>query len=145
MIIPDLNLLLYATFDCFPLHAQARAWWEATLSGSELVGLTAPVVFGFLRLSTSRRVFAPPLGVEAAIAHVESWLARPQVEYLAGGERQLQLALGLLRAVGASRNLTTDVQIASHALAVQGTVYSHDTDFGRFPRVPWVDPVAVGP
>ena len=31
MIIPDLNLLLFAHCDAFPLHEPARRWWSETL------------------------------------------------------------------------------------------------------------------
>ena len=143
MIIPDLNLILYATFSGFSHHEAARTWWEATLSGDAPVGLVGPVVFGFIRLATSREVFDPPLGVAAAIGQVESWLARPNVEFLADWPRQLEIALGLLREVGAAANLTTDAQIAAHALAIRGVVHSHDSDFARFPRVARVDPLSA--
>jgi len=141
MIIPDLNLLLYATFTQFSHHAAARTWWEEVLRGAEPVALVAPVVFGYVRLTTNRRVFDAPLPVAVAVADVESWLANTHVLFLPDSERQLQIALDLLRDLGAASELTTDAQIAAHALVIGGTVYSRDTDFGRFPRVPWVDPL----
>lgn len=141
MIIPDLNLLLYAVFDGFPDHGRARAWWEGVLSGREPIGLVGPVLFGFLRLATSRRVFVHPMTLGQAVAQVEAWLSRANVEYLPDNGRQFQIALDLIREVGATGNLTTDAQIAAHSLVVRGTVYSHDTDFARFSRVSRVDPL----
>ena len=32
MIVPDVNLLVYAHNEAAPSHAAARAWWESTLS-----------------------------------------------------------------------------------------------------------------
>jgi uncharacterized protein len=142
VIVPDLNLLLYAVFDGFDEHDRARAWWEGVLTGREPVGLVASVLFGFLRLGTSRRVFVRPLTLSQAISHVEAWLSRPNVEYLPDSERHFQIALDLLRNAGATGSLTTDAQIAAHALAVRGTVYSHDTDFSRFVDVSRADPLA---
>lgn len=142
MIVPDLNILLYAVFDGFAEHDRARAWWESVLSGREPVGLVGPVLFGFLRLGTSRRVFVRPLTLAQSISHVEAWLSRPNVEYLRDGERHFQIALDLLRETGATGSLTTDAQIAAHALVVRGTVYSHDTDFSRFANVSRADPLA---
>jgi toxin-antitoxin system PIN domain toxin len=141
MIVPDVNLLLYALFSTFPDHQRSREWWEGALNGDAPVGLAAPVVFGFLRLSTSRRVFAAPLSVETAVAHVTEWLARPQVEYLVDSARHAQIAMDLLVAAGTAGSLTTDAQIAAHALVAGGTVYTHDTDFARFPGVRVVDPL----
>lgn len=142
MIIPDLNILLYAVFDGFAEHDRARLWWEGVLSGREPVGLAGPVLFGFMRLGTSRRVFVRPLTLVQATGHVEAWLSRPNVEYLPDGERHFQIALDLLRDTGATGNLTTDAQIAAQALVVRGTVYSHDTDFSRFASVSRTDPLA---
>jgi predicted nucleic acid-binding protein len=39
VIIPDLNILLYAYNTDAPHHAQARRWWEDTLSGTETIGV----------------------------------------------------------------------------------------------------------
>lgn len=39
MILPDINLLLYAHNLEVPQHARAKDWWETTLNGNELIGL----------------------------------------------------------------------------------------------------------
>ena len=104
--------------------------------------LTEPVVFGFLRLSTNARLIDPALGVADAAAVVRGWLDRPNVELLAPGRRHIEIALGLLEAVGTGGNLTTHVQIASYAIEYAGEVYSNDSDFGRFDGLRWVDPLA---
>jgi toxin-antitoxin system PIN domain toxin len=105
------------------------------------VALTAPAVFGFLRLSTNRRIFDEPLGIEEAVDYVEAWQARPNVRFLVPGRRHLELAFGLLRRLGAASNLTTDVQLAAYALENGATLYSNDTDFGRFPGLDWINPL----
>ena len=61
MIVPDVNLLLYAYDATSRFHGAAAAWWRACLSGSEPVGLPPVVVFAFLRVGTSARVFEHPM------------------------------------------------------------------------------------
>ena len=39
-------------------------------------------------------------------------------------------------------NLTTDAQLAALAIEHQGELHSNDADFGRFPRLRWVNPLA---
>lgn len=141
MIIPDVNLLLYAVIDGYPEHAAAKAWWEELLNGTDAVGLCSPVLFGFLRIATNPRVFDTPLQVADATAYCEAWLARPQVQYLTGGSRYLSIAFALLHQLGAAANLTTDVQIAAYALESQSTVHSNDTDFAKFPGLRWFNPL----
>jgi hypothetical protein len=142
VIVPDVNLLLYAEVTAFPEHTRARRWWEGLMNGEREVGLAAPALFGFLRLATNPRVLAPPLAVDDAVARVEGWLERPHVHFVQPGPSHLKIAFGLLRQLGAAANLTTDAQLAALAIEYQGEVHSNDGDFGRFPRLRWVNPIA---
>lgn len=141
MIVPDVNLLLYAEITGFPQHAVARSWWEETLNGERPVGIAPVCLFGFLRIATNRRIFTQPLAVDDAIARIQRWLERPLVSTLVPGSRHLETAFRLLRSSGASGNLTTDVQIAAHAFEHSGEVCSNDADFGRFEGVRWLNPL----
>lgn len=143
MIVPDVNLLLYAEIDAFPEHAAARRWWEAALNGDRQVGIAAVSLFGFIRLATNRRVLTIPLPVADAIERAQRWLERPHVVFLVPGTRHLETAFHLLRSVGAAGNLTTDVQIAAHAVELNGEVFSNDGDFRRFAGVRCVNPLAA--
>ncbi len=142
MILPDVNLILYAEIDAFPQHRAARAWWEGAMSGDRPVGLAAVVLFGFVRIATSRRIFTAPLAIDDALARVRAWLARPNAALLTPGARHLDIAFGLLASIGTGANLTTDAQIAAHALEVGGEVFSNDPDFARFPNLRWSNPLA---
>ena len=142
MIVPDVNLLIFAHVAASEQNVQARTWWSAVLSGPEPVGICMPVLFGFARITTNRRIFREPMSVDQSLGWVESWLARPQVELLQPGKRTLQIAFDLLRAVGTGADLTTDVQIAAFAIENQAELHSADTDFGRFPGLRWVNPLA---
>lgn len=141
MIIPDVNLLLYATVAGFPQHERARAWWQDVLNGPEPVGLASPAVFGYLRVATNGRVLSPPMSVAEALAQVRGWLAQPNATFLRPGPRHLEFCFGLLETLGTGGNLTTDVQLAAHAIEEGAELCSHDMDFGRFPDVRWVDPL----
>lgn len=142
MIIVDVNLLLYAVVTGFPQHPDARAWWQRSVNDATPIGLTYPAIFGFLRLVTNPRVLETPLGVEAAIGYVTDWLQRPTVDVLTPGPRHVEIAFGLLGGIGTAGNLTTDVQLAAHAIERGATLCSNDTDFGRFPDLRWVNPLA---
>ncbi|HUP24750.1 MAG TPA: type II toxin-antitoxin system VapC family toxin [Thermoanaerobaculia bacterium] len=144
MIVPDVNLLLYAEIDAFPHHARARRWWEDAMNGERQVGIAPVSLFGFLRIATNRRVLTDPMSVEEAIERAQRWLERPHVVLLVPGTRHLDTAFRLLRSLGTGGNLTTDVQIAAHAVEYNGEVYSNDQDFGRFEGVLWVNPLATG-
>ncbi len=141
MIVPDVNLLLYAHVEGFAEHGRARRWWEGLLNGDREVAIGAPALFGFVRLVTSPRVFDRPLPVADALERVEEWLSRPHVRFALPGPRHLEITFGLLRELGAAGGLTTDVQLAALAIEHQGEVHSNDADFARFRSLRWVDPL----
>ncbi len=141
MIVPDLNLLLYAYFERYAQHAAAREWWEETVNGADSVGIAPPVAFGFVRMATNRKVYAPPLGVEEALATVESWFLNSNVQWLVASPKNLEIAFSLLRSEGTAGSLTTDAQIAAFAIEHQATLCSNDTDFGRFSGLKWSNPL----
>ena len=141
MIVPDLNLVLYAHMKPYAEHEAARAWWEGLMNGSDDVGLASVVVFGFLRLATHRRVYTTPMSADVAATTIEGWLARPHVHLLLPGRRHLELALGLARSLGTAANLTTDIQIAALAIEHQAELHSNDSDFSRFSGLRWTNPL----
>jgi toxin-antitoxin system PIN domain toxin len=141
MIIPDINLLLYAHIDTFEHHDSARRWWEGLLGGDAEVGVPLPAIFGFIRIASNPRVFDPPMSVEVALGHVGLWMQQPNVRCPAPGPRHIEIAFRLLRQLGTAANLTTDAQLAAFAIEHQGELHSNDTDFGRFPGLRWRNPL----
>lgn len=69
MIVPDINLLLYAYDSDSPFHDRAREWWEDLLSSPTPVGLPWLVLLAFIRIRSNRRFLAPPMAPAAALAH----------------------------------------------------------------------------
>jgi toxin-antitoxin system PIN domain toxin len=142
MLVPDINLLVYAYNADAPAHAAAKRWWEGALSGETVVGLPWLVILGFIRIMTSRRVLVAPLPVALAVEHARSWLAQPVAEILQPGPRHLELIERLARASGATGDLATDLHLAALAIEYQAELHSNDADFKRFPGLRWVNPLA---
>lgn len=142
MILPDVNLLLYAVDTSSTRHARARTWLEDLLNGSETVALAWGALLGFVRLSTGPTVMSAPFPVDEALAVTDGWLARRNVVVVHPTDRHPAILRDLLTHVGTGGNLTTDAHLAALAIEHGATVHSADHDFGRFPGVRWVDPLA---
>ena len=82
MILPDLNLLLYAYNPHAPQHLKAKEWWESAINGRELIGLPNEVTLGFVRIATNPRLGEAAVSLSAAKAVVEGWLQIPVVRVL---------------------------------------------------------------
>ena len=141
MIVPDVNLLLYAYDESSPFHEPAKAWCEVVMSGPSPLTLLPAVVFGFVRIATHPRVFKDPLSVSEVADHVRSWLAIRHVQLHEMLSEDVACALGLLEAAGTAGNLTSDAQIAAVALRLDAEVHTADLDFGRFPKVRFLNPL----
>ncbi|MYE25470.1 MAG: type II toxin-antitoxin system VapC family toxin [Gammaproteobacteria bacterium] len=142
MLIPDVNLLVYAYNEDAPFHAVAKTWWETRLSEVEPVGLAWVAMLGFVRIMSNRRVLARPMPLDEAVGHCRAWLGVPNVSIVLPGPRHLDI-LGSLLAGPVGSNLVTDAHLAALAIEHQAELQSNDTDFGRFSGLRWRNPVAV--
>ena len=141
MIIPDINLILYAHNSADPDYKPARAWWEKLLASNTPVGISIVVLLGFLRLSTSAKVFLEPLGAEESAERVEAWFAAPSVHLIQPGRNHVRILLDLIRQTGSAGNLTTDAHLAALAIEHNAEIHSSDQDFGRYPKLRWSNPL----
>ncbi len=142
MIIPDANLIIYAHNEADPDHEAAIAWWRRLLSGPDEVGIPVVVVLAFLRLTTSARVLASPLSIDASCRRVEAWFRAAPVRLITPGGGHIDALLSCLRAAGTGGPLTTDAHIAALAIEYQAEIHTADLDFGRFLGVCWKNPLA---
>ena len=133
MIVPDVNLLIYAHNEAAPLHAGARAWWRGLMSAPTPVAIPWAVVFGFVRLVTHPAVLASPLAPGDALDRVDDWFAQEQVRVLEPGSRHLRIARDLFTATGVGGPLTTDTHLAALAIEHGAELHTNDRDFERFP------------
>ena len=141
MIVPDVNVLLYAVDETSPRHDAARSWVEAVLSGPETVGLAWSVLTAFLRLSTHPAVFERPIEAAQAFDLVDEWLARPNTVAVEPGDRHVVILRELLEPLGTAGNLVPDAHLAALAREHGASLASSDHDFARFPGMRWFDPL----
>ena len=141
MILPDLNLLLYAYNPHAPQHEKASTWWQEAVAGDELIGLPYEICFGFVRIATNPKLGAACVGLAEARAVVESWLALPHVRILSPGANHFATAIDLTESAMGAGALVSDAVLAAYAIEHSATLCSNDTDFARFPGLHWTNPL----
>lgn len=141
MVIPDLNLIIYAHDPHSARHAAALQWWEELLNSGRPVGLAWITILGFVRLSTHPRLVANPMTPQEAIGRVKAWLAVPTVRIVTPGEDHAGYLFDLIESVGVAGNLTTDAHLAALAIEYHAELASSDMDFGRFAGLRWTNPI----
>ncbi len=143
MIIPDVNLLVYAHNESSRFHEESRRWWEAALNGETSVLIPSICVNGFVRLMTHPKILEEPLSTAAAFEMVDVWLSSDCVSLLSPGERHYSFFRELLVTLGVGGKLTTDAYIAAMAMENRATIFSNDSDFHRFEGVRLENPLSV--
>ena len=141
MIVPDINLLLYAYNDRSPYYSIARPWWEDLVNGSERIGIPWVVAVGFVRLIINPSVIEFPMSPLEAVDSVRSWFGYPHVIPLNPGPDHLAYFQRNMEVVGIGRNLAPDAHLAALAMEYQAELHSNDSDFGRFPGLRWRNPL----
>ena len=141
MILVDANILLYAEDSLQSRHQQARAWWDGQLSGTGVVCLCWTVLSAFIRIGTNPRVFEHPLSLEQALARVQSWLDQPCTRVVRPTERHWTVFKQMLTDGQAVANLVTDAHLAALAIEHGCELASTDSDFARFPKLKWRNPL----
>ncbi len=142
MILVDANILLYAEDSLQSRHQQARAWWDGQLSGTKVVCLCWTVLSAFIRIGTNPRVFDYPLSLEQALERVQSWLDQPCTRVVRPTERHWTVFKKMLTDGQAVANLVTDAHLAALAIEHGCELASTDSDFARFPKLKWRNPLA---
>jgi len=140
LIIPDINLLLYAYNANGEFHEEAKTWWQGVIDGEELVGFPHDVLFGFVRIA-SHSSFTSSIEVEAADEVVGEWLNLPHARILLPDAAHFARAVDLLKMAGGRGAMLSDAVLASYAIANRACLCSTDNDFARFPDVDWVNPI----
>lgn len=141
MIVPDINLLVYAYNREAREHEKSRRWWEGCLNGSTIIGLPWITAAGFIRLMTHPKVLINPMPVEVAVDQVNQWMNQPSVRILNPGPRFAKLFFEFLKHLGTGGNLVTDAQLAAFSVENQAELHSADSDFSRFSGLRWKNPI----
>ena len=141
MIIPDINLLVYAHNQDDARYEAARSWLRDLLEGEESIGIPLAVSVGFVRLATNPRVMSPPMTSGQAVSIVRSWLQRPNVEPLDAGPDHFDHLQECLEAAGRAGRFVTDAHLAALALDHDAEIHSADQDFRIFSDVRWHNPL----
>lgn len=138
MILPDLNLLIYAYNLNAPDHPVAKAWWEDLMTRGEPIGMPVNVALGFVRLMTNPKVLQPPLPLSEALDEVRRWLGAGNVSLLDITSRHWTE----LETIGWSGPDLSDAHLAALAIEHGCELHSNDSDFSKCPGLQWCNPLA---
>jgi len=141
MILPDVNLLLYAYNEDAPEHEQSQIWLKSVIEGDVRLCLSWQTIMGFLRISTSIRIYPKPFTPEFALEIVHAWIDSPTTLILQPGERHLAIFERLVAESRIKGAKLMDAHIAALALEHGAKVATADRDFRLFDGLKTINPL----
>jgi uncharacterized protein len=140
VVLPDVNVLVYAHREDAAHHAACRGWLEGVVNGDESYGLSELVLSGFVRVATHPKVFTRPSALAEALEFTEQLRGRPNCVHVAPGRRHWDIFRALCVAAGAKGNLVPDAYLAAMAIESGCEWITTDRDFSRFKGLRWRHP-----
>lgn len=140
MILPDVNILVYAHREDAPNHLAYREWLEDVINSDQAYGMADLMLSGFLRVVTHPRVFSPPSTLEMALAFAEGVRSQPNCVPIIPGPRHWAIFEKLCRTANVKGNLVPDAYLAALAIESGSEWITTDRDYARFSGLHWRHP-----
>lgn len=137
MILPDVNVLLYAFRRDAPRHAEYRRWLEAQLNAKAAYGVAPQVLASVIRISTHARIYVQPSTVEEAARFCRALMTPETCTVVQPGDRHWDIFVDLCEKSGAVGNLVQDAWFAALAIESGCEWVTTDRDYARFPGLQW--------
>jgi len=87
MVLPDVNVLVYAFRSDVPQHELHRGFLLGLVEGDEAFGPSGSVLSGFVRVVTHPRVLVTPDPIEDALAFTETLRSCERAVWIEPGTR----------------------------------------------------------
>jgi toxin-antitoxin system PIN domain toxin len=142
LVLPDVNVLVYAHREDTAQHGPCRGWLETVLNGDEAYGVSELVLSGFVRMVTHPKVVTKPSGIADALAFAEQLRDRPNCVLIDPGPRHWEIFRRLCTESGVKGNLVPDAYLAALAIESGCEWVTTDRDFSRFAGLRWRHPAS---
>jgi len=142
MILPDVNVLIYAFRQDVPEHAVCRAWLVNVLAGDTRFGLSRLALGAVVRITTNRRTYGTPSTTEEAFRFCDYLLDQPHCQIVVPGDQHWDIFKRLCVETETRGSRVTDAWFAALAIEWGCEWITMDRDYARFPGLKWSAPVA---
>jgi toxin-antitoxin system PIN domain toxin len=142
MILPDVNVLIYAFRKDMPQHRLCRTWLGGIVAGVSQFGLSPLTLSAVVRITTDARIFAIPSALDEAFGYCSDLLMQPHCQTVEPGARHFDIFKKLCLDTGTRGRRVTDAWFAALAIESGCEWITLDRDFARFPGLKWQVPEA---
>ena len=135
MILPDVNVLVYAFRADVPEHTAAVSWLETVIKGDAPFALSKMALSALVRITTNPRTQPAPGSLEEAFGFCSDVLQLPHCVVVEPGERHWDIFRNLCIDTGTRGGDVTDAWFAALAIEWGCEWVTFDRDFLAFPNL----------
>lgn len=140
MILPDVNVLLYAFRRDAPEHAIVKPWFDSVIDSDRAFGISRLALSAVVRISTGTRAYARSSTLDEAFGYCEDIVNQPHCQIVEPGERHWAIFERLCLDTATRGPRVTDAWFAALAIEHGCEWITFDRDFARFPGLKWSVP-----
>lgn len=141
MILPDVNVLIYAFRSDSENHKQYKGWLESIVNGPAAYGVAPQVLASVVRICTHPRIFSRPSSRSDVFDFCRVLLEHPNATVTEPRTRHWTIFEGLCDKAKATGNLAQDAWFAALAIESGCEWITTDRDYARFPGLIWRAPL----
>lgn len=141
MILPDVNVLIYAFRRDTARHKVCKAWLDSVVRSDRPFAISPLVLAAVVRITTNPRIFREPSPPGETFEFCNNLLAQPHAERTVPGARHWEIFERIVRATSTRGPRVSDAWFAALAIEAGHTFVTCDRDYARFPDLDWREPV----
>jgi toxin-antitoxin system PIN domain toxin len=145
MMLPDVNVLIYAFREDVTQHLLCRAWLDRVITDDARFGISALALSAVVRITTNSRSYKNPSSHDDAFGFCEDILGQPHCQLVEPGERHWDIFKRLCIETETRGPRVTDAWFAALAIEWGCEWITLDRDYARFPGLKWQVPAVSGP
>lgn len=143
MILPDVNILVYAFRTEMPEHPRCIRCLQDIVDGDARFGISPLALAALVRITTNRRSWSQPSPIEEAFAFCDRLLSEPHCQIVEPGEQHWEIFKRICIETETRGPRVTDVWYAALAIEWGCEWITLDRDYARFPGLKWSVPPAA--
>jgi hypothetical protein len=116
MILPDVNVLIYAFRKDAPQHARCNSWLTRIVAGDARFGLSPLALGAVVRVTTNTRSYSEASSLAEAFTYCDYLLGQPNCQVVEPGERHWDIFTRLCTETGTRGPRVTDAWYAALAI-----------------------------
>jgi uncharacterized protein len=140
LILPDVNVLIYAFRVDSADHSKYRSWLSEVVNGVAAYGVAPQVLASLIRICTHPRIYKQPSSTDEVLAFCSVLLEAPNATLISPQDRHWSIFQSLCTRSKATGNLVPDAWLAALAIEAGCEWVTTDGDFARFEGLSWRHP-----